>query len=147
MYFVNRSEIEETLTYMDSLLTEMDEHSFNRSIEKLGLERLIHMTIESIIDVGNMMIDGFIMRDPGSYHDIIDILIDEKVIPQSDEQQYKQFIDLREMLMQHYLTIDHDQLLTTLRQSEDVLLTFSKHVRLYLKNELGVANAFSNEEE
>lgn len=27
------------------------------------------------------MIDGFIMRDPGSYEDIIDILVDERVIP------------------------------------------------------------------
>ena len=36
--------------------------------------------IESIIDVGNTMIDGFIMRDPGGYEDIIDIMEDEKVI-------------------------------------------------------------------
>ena len=35
-----------------------------------------------MMDVGNLMIDGFIMRDPGSYEDIIDILIDEKVITQ-----------------------------------------------------------------
>lgn len=26
------------------------------------------------------MIDGFIMRDPGSYDDIMDILVDEKVV-------------------------------------------------------------------
>ncbi|GAA3319942.1 hypothetical protein GCM10020331_028930 [Ectobacillus funiculus] len=30
------------------------------------------------LDVGNAIIDGFIMRDPGSYEDIIDILVDEK---------------------------------------------------------------------
>lgn len=147
MYFVNRSEIEETLTYMDTLLAKIKDNDFSSQIEKLGLERLIHMTIESIIDVGNMMIDGFIMRDPGSYHDIIDILVDEKVIPENDEKNYKQFIDLREILMQNYLTVDHNTLLTTLRNNEDVLLNFSKHVRVYLKNELGVANAFSNEQE
>lgn len=147
MYFVNRSEIEETLTYIDSLLIKVEENAFNSPVEKLGLERLVHMMIESIIDVGNMMIDGFIMRDPGSYHDIVDILIDEKVIPQSEEQNYKQFIDLRQILMQNYLNVDHSILLTTLLKHKDVLSTFSKHVRLYLKNELGVANAFSNEEE
>src|SRR5699024_1108489 len=101
---------EETLTYMDTLLAKVKDNDFSSQIEKLGLERLIHMTIESIIDVGNMMIDGFIMRDPGSYHDIIDILVDEKVIPENDEENYKQFIDLREILMQNYLTVDHDTL-------------------------------------
>ena len=35
--------------------------------------------MESMMDVGNLMIDGFIMRDPGSYEDIIDILVDEKL--------------------------------------------------------------------
>ena len=54
-------------------------HTFN-TYEKLALERVNYLLIESIIDVGNSMIDGFIMRDPGSYEDIIDILVDEKVM-------------------------------------------------------------------
>src|SRR5690625_4785876 len=103
LYFVKRSEIEKTLTYIDSLLKLTENKTFEHPIEKLGLERMIHVMIESIIDVGNMMIDGFIMRDPGSYHDIIDILIDEKVISKETEKNYKQFIDLRQMLVQDYL--------------------------------------------
>ena len=38
------------------------------------------------------MIDGFIMRDPGSYEDIIDILIDEKVIANEKEKPFKELI-------------------------------------------------------
>ena len=49
-------------------------------IESLALARLAHVIVESMIDVGNTMIDGFIMRDPGGYEDIIDIMEDEKVI-------------------------------------------------------------------
>ena len=47
---------------------------------QLALERMVQISIDSVLDVGNAMIDGFIMRDPGSYEDIIDILLDEKVI-------------------------------------------------------------------
>lgn len=146
MYFVNRSEIEQTITHIDTLLEEIkDTTTFSTNIEKLGLERLIHIVIESILDVGNLMIDGFIMRDPGSYHDIIDILVDEKVIPKDEEQNYKAIIDLRQVLVQDYLEIDHQHIQKELWTNSTVLKQFSSHIRSYLKNELGVANAFSNE--
>ena len=145
MYFVNRSEIEQIITHMDSLLQEIKNKQYSSLIEKLGLERLSHVIIESIVDVGNLMIDGFIMRDPGSYHDIIDILVDEKVIPEQDESSYKAIIDLRQMLVQEYLKIDHNRLKDVLFTNKDVLMQFSHHIRTYLDNELGVANAFSNE--
>jgi len=145
MYFVNRSEIEQIITHMDSLLQEIKNKQYSSLIEKLGLERLSHVIIESIVDVGNLMIDGFIMRDPGSYHDIIDILVDEKVIPEQDESSYKAIIDLRQMLVQEYLKIDHNRLKDVLFTNKDVLKQFSHHIRTYLDNELGVANAFSNE--
>lgn len=146
MYFVNRSEINERITLIDTLFQELDEKaSFSTSIDKLALERIVHVIIEAIIDVGNSMIDGFIMRDPGSYHDIIDILIDEKVIPEEDESSYKELIDLRQMLVQNYLKVDHEEMKRVVDTHKDVLRKFSHHIRTYLDNELGVANAFSNE--
>lgn len=146
MYFVNRSEIEQRITHIDTLFNIIEEQkSFSSSIEKLALERIVHVIIEAMLDVGNSMIDGFIMRDPGSYHDIIDILIDEKVIPESDEISYKELIDLRQLLVQKYLTIDYERIEQVLFTHKDVLKQFSEHIRTYLNNELGVANAFSNE--
>ncbi|MGY0693251.1 DUF86 domain-containing protein [Virgibacillus sp. FSP13] len=146
MYFVDRSKIEQTLTYMESLLEEVKHHSFASFMEKLGLERIAHMIIESMLDVGNMMIDGFIMRDPGSFDDIIDILIDEKVIPKEDEAAYKKMIQLRKMVVKEYTTINHEQLSNTVLDNVPVLEQFGSYVRHYLDNELGVANAFSNEQ-
>jgi len=145
MYFVNRSEIEKIISHMDTLLKEVKDRKYSSLIENLGLERLTHVVIESILDAGNLMIDGFIMRDPGSYHDIIDILIDEKVIPKEDEASYKAIIDLRQMIVQDYLTIDHDQIKDVLFTHKEVIKKFSGYIRSYLDNELGVANAFSKE--
>src|SRR5690625_4524587 len=148
MYFVNRSEIEAILKNMDELLNEVKEqNTFSTPLDQLGLERLVHVLIESILDVGNMMIDGFIMRDPGSYHDIIDILIDEKVLPKQDEMAYKELIDLRQMLVNDYLSVDHQHILKTFSKHKHIFEHFSTYIRTYLNNELGVANAFSNENE
>lgn len=146
MYFVNRSEIEHRINHIDMLLKQIEtQKTFTTTIEQLALERSIHVIIEALLDVGNSMIDGFIMRDPGSYHDIVDILIDEKVIPSEDEASYKALIDLRQMLVQQYLEINHHTLAKVLLTHMNVYKNFSHYIRTYLNNELGVANAFSNE--
>ena len=82
MYFVDRNQISESLNHMEVLLELYgNENGWQQDIiHSLALERIANVLIESIIDVGNSMIDGFIMRDPGSYEDIIDIMEDERVI-------------------------------------------------------------------
>lgn len=144
MYFVDRGKIEQTLTYMDDLLQEVKNAAPTTAIEKLGLERVAQIVVDAVLDTGNMMIDGFIMRDPGGFDDIIDILIDEQVLPEADEPVYKSMIQLRKKVVKEYLDLDHQKLQETMLQKKPVLLQFSKHVRHYLDNELGVANAFSN---
>ena len=99
MYFIDRSKITETVAYMNSLLDLYEKKEGWISLEDhLALERLASNIIESIIDVGNTMIDGFIMRDPGSYDDNIDILTDEKVITAEMDEPLKKVIALRKML-------------------------------------------------
>lgn len=59
MYFVDREELTFKLAYINQLSQVLEES------EGYALERIAHMLIESVVDVGNMIIDGFIMRDPG----------------------------------------------------------------------------------
>ena len=61
----------------------------DKSSREKALERIVHLLVECILDTGNDMIDGFIMRDPGSYDDIMDILVDEKVVPEGEGSQLK----------------------------------------------------------
>ncbi|GAA0464744.1 DUF86 domain-containing protein [Alkalibacillus silvisoli] len=146
MYFVDQEKIDQTLFYMDQMLNTYENNSFNTHVEQLAIERIVHMTIESIIDVGNMMIDGFIMRDPGSYDDIIDILIDEKVIPEHDEDSYKSIIALRHMLVRNYSNVNHKELVEIMDQQINTLKNFSKHVFAYLEKEMGPITAFKKRE-
>ncbi|WP_270179886.1 DUF86 domain-containing protein [Alkalihalobacillus sp. CinArs1] len=146
MYFVDRKKIEEQLIFLENNLTLLKENSFQTPLEKVALERLHHVFIESIIDVGNTIIDGFIMRDPGSYEDIIEILTDEKVIPATSSDALKQVVAKRKSLMQEFTNIDHDALFTNLTNNLRVLELFPEQVRRYLNEELGAVSAFMPED-
>lgn len=93
MYFVDQKKIEETLVYVEQILNEVHHQRIDSFKDKLFLERAAEVMIESMLDVGNMMIDGFIMRDPGSFEDIIDILIDEKCFRKVMMQAIKKLSD------------------------------------------------------
>ena len=143
MYFVDREQIEAKLNFLDKKINQFDhQSSWSSDIEKSALERICHMFIETIIDVGNAMIDGFIMRDPGSYEDIIDILLDEKVVNERNSEDLKQIILLRKKLVQDYVEVDHHELVTAISSHKQGLTRFSHDVRNYLENELGPVSAF-----
>lgn len=91
------------------------------------------------------MIDGFIMRDPGSYDDIIDILTDEKVITDDMSESLKTVINFRKMLVQQYIEVDHGQVQSMLKEEINALKQFAPKVRDYLTNELGPVSAFKSD--
>lgn len=135
--------MEKTLVYIEENITVFSSHpTWDTPVERKALERIMVSVIEGILDVGNAMIDGFIMRDPGSYEDIIDILEDEKVVSVSLAEQLKILVRLRKVLVQEYLDIDHHDLKNKLFQGKDAVLSFCPAVRHYLENELGPVSAF-----
>ncbi|MDP4085641.1 MAG: DUF86 domain-containing protein [Bacillota bacterium] len=145
MYFVDREKIEERLVYLKeqvSLFT--NQQHWSTSLEKAALERITQMMIEVVLDVGNAMIDGFIMRDPGSYDDIVDILLDEKVISVETSENLKRLIQYRKVLVQKYTEVNHEELLKDFSYHINEFTLFSQNVREYLLNELGPVSAFKN---
>ncbi|MCF6138540.1 DUF86 domain-containing protein [Pseudalkalibacillus berkeleyi] len=147
MYFVDRKKIEELLTFINRGIETFETHTFedNRK-DQFALERIAHTIIESVLDVGNKMIDGFIMRDPGSYEDIIEILDDEKVVTKDDASRLKTIIALRKQLVQDYTSIDHARLAEVLQVNIHSLKHFPDQIRSYLTEELGPVSAFLPED-
>ena len=143
MYFIDRTKITGTVLYMNSMLEVYEEkNEWSSAIDKLALERLANNVIESIIDIGNSMIDGFIMRDPGSYEDIIDILTDEKVVTPEMDEPLKRVIGLRKMLVRDFVSVDHVEMTSILDKYMEELKQFGPKVEHYLEHELGAVSAF-----
>jgi uncharacterized protein YutE (UPF0331/DUF86 family) len=143
MYFVDRDKIQEVLKFLEKQIDLFERtEKWESDIELAALERISHTMIEAILDVGNDMIDGFIMRDPGSYEDIIDILTDEKVITKEMCDGLKKLIAYRKMLVQQYIAVVHEKLRDDFTEVLPVLKQFAPSVRTYLQNELGPVSAF-----
>ncbi|MFB7158320.1 DUF86 domain-containing protein [Lysinibacillus sp. NPDC056232] len=148
MYFVDRNKITKNLQYLDGLLAilESEDSWLENDIKKLAIERIGHNVMESMMDVGNLMIDGFIMRDPGSYEDIIDILIDEKVVSTEMEAPLKAVVGLRKMLVREFTDVDVQEVVNVLTTTLPALKQFSPAVNSYVTNELGPVSAFLPED-
>lgn len=145
MYFVDREKIEEILLYLEKLIEVFSKQTeWSTPIQKAALERIVQMMLEAVLDVGNSMIDGFIMRDPGSYEDIIDILMDEKVVSSETGGILKKLIAYRKMLVQMYTNVNHTELQTEFAANLESFTVFASNVREYLENELGPVSAFRN---
>lgn len=145
MYFVDRQKIEHYLEFLEkNMKLYQNIEQWEQEISILALERVTQSMIDCVLDISNAMIDGFIMRDPGSYDDIIDILLDEKVITKEMEEQFKRILPLRKMIVQDYLEIDHQQLQKVLNENFQAFIQFPSSIRLYLMNELGPVSAFIN---
>ncbi|WP_025028432.1 DUF86 domain-containing protein [Caldalkalibacillus mannanilyticus] len=144
MYFVDRKKLEQRLTYIEGLLTYLaSQEQLPEDVgARLALERAAHMSIEAILDVGNQMIDGFIMRDPGSYEDIIDILTDEQVVDQQVGLGLVKWIQLRKSLVTEYEQVQAEVIWSHYQEVRSAMESFPTCVRLYLNEQLGPVSAF-----
>lgn len=141
MYQVNVEKIEEHLTYLEQVLSYIapviqDTEEATDALMVLALERALHIALETVADVGNYLIDGFIMRDPGSYEDIVDILEDETVVEPEMAESLRHVVNTRKMLITTYTDVDQQTVRTMLRTHFSHLQQFPVRVRDYLKKEL-----------
>ncbi|WP_146764188.1 DUF86 domain-containing protein, partial [Staphylococcus aureus] len=64
-----------------------------------------------------MIIDGFILRDPGNYKDVIDILALEKVISEDTQNQINKTVDVRKRFVHYYDELDTAELVPLFDES------------------------------
>ena len=106
MYFVDKEKLTQKLNYLRQLTQDYQDHKDN----PYAFERIAQMLIEASVDIGNMIIDAFILRDPGNYKDVIDILALESVITSETQAAINQTIEVRKQFAHDYITLQHDTL-------------------------------------
>jgi uncharacterized protein YutE (UPF0331/DUF86 family) len=143
MYDVNVKKINDILIQMETLSDTMREikdsgkESFQTEpIRYFAGQRVMQLAIESVTDVGSLLIDGFIMRDPGSYQDIIEIMIDEKVVSADEGQALIQMVSHRKILTQGYMELESGPLFQWISDHVDDVNHFPDKIRTYLEREL-----------
>jgi uncharacterized protein YutE (UPF0331/DUF86 family) len=145
MYYVNKAQIEQRLQFIPLIVKAMNELNRDKKVDLLSAlaqERVLHLAIESVTDIGSYMIDGLMMREASSYEDIIEVLHDEKVFAADTKDVLMQLVKLRRPLVQEYFSFPREQLHPLISILPEVLSTFAEKANLCIEQELGV---FDNE--
>ncbi|WP_410511848.1 DUF86 domain-containing protein [Paenibacillus sp. BR2-3] len=141
MYYVNRKQIELILDQIPDINTGLRSATADwngSTLMGMVQERSLHLAIEVVTDVGSCLIDGFIMRDAGSYEDIISIIHEETVFGGIGiYEKLIELVALRKPLVQDYYEWDRSMLHPLTPVLPDILERFASDVRNYLNQELG----------
>lgn len=138
MYFVDKDKLTYKLNYLQKLTEDYSENKENH----YAFERIAQMLIESSVDIGNMVIDGFVLRDPGNYKDVIDILELEGVISKETQQGINQTVDVRKRFVHQYDQLDTKDLIPLFDASLKDYEHFIDEVINFLNNENVPVTAF-----
>ncbi|MDG0821639.1 MAG: DUF86 domain-containing protein [Staphylococcus equorum] len=143
MYFVNKEKLNTKLNYLQQLITDYPQNKDNH----YAFERIAQMFIESAVDIGNMVIDGFILRDPGNYKDVIDILELEKVISKDTQVHINETVDVRKQFVHYYDELDTASLIPLFDEAVPYYQQFIEEVIHFLKSEDVPVTAFGKKGE
>ncbi|MFQ3801574.1 DUF86 domain-containing protein [Staphylococcus equorum] len=143
MYFVNKEKLNTKLNYLQQLITDYPQSKDNH----YAFERIAQMFIESAVDIGNMVIDGFILRDPGNYKDVIDILELEKVISKDTQVHINKTVDVRKQFVHYYDELDTASLIPLFDETVPYYKQFIEEVIRFLKSEDVPVTAFGKKGE
>lgn len=141
MYFINRQQIDARLDIFPALTETAErvtaEWDAEDRILKAALERVVHLALEAVTDIGSLLIDGFIMRDAASYEDIISIMRDERVVDGEQVDFLIRLVRQRRPLVQDFMSVDHSVLLELAVRFARELPAFADGVRAFVAKETG----------
>ncbi|MCD1258992.1 DUF86 domain-containing protein [Paenibacillus athensensis] len=141
MYFVNREQIEQRLSFAAvaaEACREVERRWTDTSgdlLLQLAQERALHLAIETVTDVGSLLIDAYILRDASSYEDIVDILRDERAADEALASLLLELVKLRKPLVQDYISWPRAELHPLLPQLPEALERFATGVRTFMERE------------
>lgn len=142
MYEINKERINSQARYLLTCLQVISEVGIStKLINQFAVMRALHIGVECMIDIGNCLIDGFIMRDPGGYLDIVDILEDEQVITTESAGKLKELVKFREQLVRNYDQVNETDLIYFI-QTAEIFHDFKHSVELFLANEQAKGNIY-----
>lgn len=135
--------IEDRVTQLEMLLHLLRKEAYFRTPEapfpmrSLALERGVELLFQFFTDIAALLIDRFILRDPGSYEDMVDILVSEEILSPDDAPAWKAVISMYRLLTRESSVPKegNDGPLALLTENEAVFQRFPHQVRRFVEDE------------
>lgn len=142
MYDVDTKKIAQLLSYSDTIYVQVQD-LYERIqtqqysiVDLLAAERVLLLFFDVFTDVTNLLIDGFVMRDPGGYEDMVDILDDEQVVSASTSSHLRELIRFYRAAIKDYSNYSTQETANIFLHLFPNLRSFAEEVRRYVQAEL-----------
>jgi uncharacterized protein YutE (UPF0331/DUF86 family) len=96
-------------------------------------ERYLHLSIECLLDVCNMIVSGLGLRKPARYQEVVEILTEGGVLSESLAQRLAGVAGFRNILVHDYLDIDRHLVYDYLHEDLAALEAFAREVIRFLR--------------
>ncbi len=124
--------IRSNLTYLKRY-GKMSRKEFSSSVEHISTaERLLQVSIEAMLDIGNHIIATAGFEEPKEYRDIFLILGKRKVLNESLVKRTLEMVGLRNRLVHGYIEIDSRKLHDFVANELDDFNKFIKQIHNYV---------------
>jgi len=137
---VHRAKIRDYLTAMEQqfhVLESLRPHSLDdfhqQPILRAAGERALHIIVEGLTDIGNLIIDALIMRDPASYEDILEILTEEGVFAPDFGTHFMEAVRFRKLLAHEYMQLTTEAVYQHVQRHAGDFPTLRDSVAAYVK--------------
>ena len=115
--------------YRKHTITEISEDVTLRG----AIERYMQLAIETVLEIGEMIISNKGFRKPETYKEIIQVLGNNNVIKKEFSRRFASVAGFRNILVHRYDDIDMDELYSHLQKDVKDFDTFAKQVSDYMR--------------
>ncbi len=98
------------------------------------VERTLHLSLETFLSIGEMIISELRFKKPDSYAEIPKILTENKVIPQQLAEKLIDLAKFRNVLVHEYLYLDREKVYQHLFNDQEIIQEFLNCIKQFIKN-------------
>lgn len=99
---------------------------------RMAAERALHTSAEYTTDIGSLIIDALVMRDPGGYADILMVLVEEEVLDRDWFESISPVFDLRARFIRDHANVSPDEVRRAVHKFAPMFPEFIEKIVAYL---------------
>jgi len=134
----------ENVEHLRKLAGLQKERFMQDPILRAAAERLLHISIETVIDIGNHIISAKRLRKPERYTDIPLILKEARILNPETADKILNMVKFRHILVHLYTRVDVEKVYETLRNNLNDFHQFESEIIQYLKTLASASQRPSN---
>lgn len=141
MYAAKGEQIRIRFAYIERIvlgceqLAELEKTTTWLAIHQFAQERLMHLAIETVTDIGSLLIDAFELREASSYEDIVAIMRSDEVCDAELSNALMQLVKCRKSLVQDYMLAERTDMHPTVLALPSWLRQFRTSVEHFIEKE------------